>query len=119
MTGLDTNSIFFRFLFVKKLLICLEGKSMTPHWGNTILFRSSQQLPLEGLFELTRRPSWALDLPRALLSELQRYKDTVRCAVLGAEVSGHQQQQLRQTLIVRLLKTHFLTLILDFEKSTE
>ena len=31
--------------FVKKSLICLEGKSMTPHRGNTILFRSSQQLP--------------------------------------------------------------------------
>ena len=26
-------------------LICLKGKSMTPHRGNTILFRSSQQLP--------------------------------------------------------------------------
>ena len=31
--------------FVKNSLICLEGKSMTPHRGNTILFRSSQQLP--------------------------------------------------------------------------
>ena len=29
----------------KRLFICLEGKSMTPHQGNTILFRSSQQLP--------------------------------------------------------------------------
>ena len=44
-SGLATNSIFFCFLFVKKSLICLEGKSMTPHWGNAILFRSSQQLP--------------------------------------------------------------------------
>ena len=43
--GLATNSIFFCFLFVKNSLICLEGKSMTPHRGNTILFRSSQQLP--------------------------------------------------------------------------
>ena len=74
---------------------------------------------LEGLFELTRRPSRALDSPRALLPELQRYKDTVRCAALGAEVPGHRQQQLTQTLIVRLLKTHFFTSILDFEKSTE
>ena len=57
---------------------------------------------LEGLLELTRRPSWALDLPRALLPELQRYKDTVRCAALGAEVPGHRQQQQTQTLIVRL-----------------
>ena len=48
---------------------------------------------LEGLFELTRCPSRALDSPGALLLELQRYKDTVSCAVLGAEVSGHRQQQ--------------------------
>merc|ERR1712073_77905 len=69
---------------------------------------SSPSQTLEGLFELTQRPSRALDSPRALLPELQRYKDTVRCAALGAEVPGHCQQQLTQTLIVRLLKTHFL-----------
>ena len=74
---------------------------------------------LEGLFELTRRPSRALDLPRALLPELQRYKDTVRCGALGAEVPGHRQKQLTQTLIVCLLKTHLFTPILDCEKSTE
>ena len=93
-----------------------------PCQGNSILFRSSQQLPrlrLGTLFELTRRPSQALDSPRALLPELQRYKDTIRCGALGAEVPGHRQQQLTQTLIVRLLKTHFFTPILDFEKSTE
>ena len=50
---------------------------------------------LKGLFELTQRPSRALDSPRALLTELQRYKDT-------AEVTGNRQQQLTQTLIVRL-----------------
>ena len=49
----------------------------------------------------------ALDSPRVLLPELQRCKDTVRCAALGAEVPGHHQQQRTQTLIVRLLKTHF------------
>ena len=43
--GLATNSIFFLFPFCKNSLICLEGKSMTPGWGNTILFRSSQHLP--------------------------------------------------------------------------
>ena len=64
-------------------------------------------------------PSNSLDSTRALLPELQRYKDTIRCAELGAEVPGHRQQQLTQTLIVRLLKTHFFTSILDFEKSTE
>ena len=45
LPGLATNSIFFCFLFGKKSLICLKGKSMTPHRENTILFRSSQQLP--------------------------------------------------------------------------
>ena len=98
---------------------------MTPHPGEhySLPFLpatpSSPSRTLEGLFELTRRPSRALDSPRALLPELQRYKDTVRCAALGAEVPGHRQQQLTQTLIVRLLKTHFFTPILDFEKSTE
>ena len=33
-------------LFCEKSLICLDGKSMTPSWVNTVLFRSSQQLPL-------------------------------------------------------------------------
>ena len=36
---------FFLFPFCKNSLICLEGKSTTPHRGNTILFRSSQRLP--------------------------------------------------------------------------
>ena len=42
------------FPFGKKSSICLEGKSMTPHWENTMLFPSSQQLhclhlgPLKG-----------------------------------------------------------------------
>ena len=38
---------------------------------------SSPSQTLEVLFELTRRPFRALDSPRALLPELQRYKDTV------------------------------------------
>ena len=54
-----------------------------------------------------------------MLPELQRNKDAVRCAALGAEVPGHRQQQLTQNLIVRLLKTYFLTQVLDCEKSTE
>ena len=45
VAGQDTNSNLFCFPFCKKSLICLEGKLMTPHRGNTILFRSSQQLP--------------------------------------------------------------------------
>ena len=87
------------------------------------LFLPATPLPLswtlEGLFELTRHPSRALDSPRVLLPGLQRYKDTVMCAALGAEVPGRRQKQPTQTLIVRLLKTHFYTPILDCEKSTE
>ena len=98
---------------------------MTPHQGDTFLFLSCWQLPrlclepLKGFFELTRCPSRALDSPLLLLLELQRNKDTVWCAVLGEEVCGRSQEHLTQTLIVRLLITHFFTLILDFEKSTE
>ena len=67
-----------------------------------------------------RCPSRALNSPRALLLELERNKDTGRCATLGAEVTGQRQEQLTRTLIVRLLKTHrFLTPILDSEQSTE
>ena len=72
---------------------------MTPCRGNTFLFRSSQQLPrlrigtLEGLFELTRRPSRVLDSPCALLPELQRIKDTVSCGVLGAKDPGQRQEE--------------------------
>ena len=57
--------------------------------------------------------------PRVLLPELQRYKDTIRCAALGGEVPGDRQQQLTQTLIVRFLKTHLFILILDCETSTK
>ena len=80
---------------------------------------SSQSQTLEGLFGLTQRPSRALDSPHALLPELQRYKDTFRCAALSVEVPGHRPKQASQTLIVRLLKTHFFIPIFDCEKSTE
>ena len=70
---------FSSFTFCKK-------KSMTPRREDIVLFCFSQQLPsspsgtLEGLFELTQCPSRALSTsPRALLPELQRYKDTIRC----------------------------------------
>ena len=87
---------------------------MTPHWGNTFLFGSSQQPPflsqtLEGLFELTRRHSRALDSPCALLPELQRYLDTVRVCRAGR--GG--PRTLSKNLSVGLSKTHFLTSILD------
>ena len=76
-----------------------------------MIFRSSQPLPclrlgpLKGFFELTGLPSRTLDSHRALLPQLQRYKYTIRSAALGAEVPGHHQEQLTQTLDVRWLKT--------------
>ena len=48
-----------------------------------------------------------------LLPELQIYKDTVKCGELGANIPGQHQEKLMQTLIVRLLKTHFFAPIFD------
>ena len=45
-----------------------------------------------------------MDLPFALLLELQSNKEAVRCVALGAEVRGYRQKQLMQILFVRLLK---------------
>ena len=71
----------------KKSMICLEGRLTL--FSSSLLFLPaillSPSRTLEGLFELTWHPSRALDLPRALLLELQRYKDTARCAALGTE----------------------------------
>ena len=77
---------------------------MTPGGGNTFLFLSSQQLPRLRLRPLKGAVSAqkAIDLPRTLPR-----KDTVKCAVLGAEVPGHCREQLMQTSIVRLLQTLF------------
>ena len=57
---------------------------------------------IEELFELTLSLQEPTTSPLKLDLKLQRYKDTVRCGALGAEVPGHRQQQLTQTLIVRL-----------------
>ena len=78
---------------------------MTPGRGQcsslSFLPETPSSRTLEGPFELTRRPSRALDSPRALLPELQRNKVTVKCGQLGAEVPGHRPEQLTQTLFVR------------------
>ena len=79
---------------------------MTPRWGKTSLRPlvpanlSSLSRTLEELFELSQRHSRALDSPRVVLPELQRNKDTVRCAALGAEVPAHRQEQLEQYFIL-------------------
>ena len=68
---------------------------------------------LEGLFELTqRRPSRALGLSTCncfITSETQ-LQGHVRCGAVAAEFTGHCQNQLTQTLIVHLLKTHLFLL---------
>ena len=79
---------------------------------------SSPSHTLGGLFEMTQHYSWVIDLPRALLWELQRNEDTIRCVVLGAEVTDHHQRQLAQTLMVPSLKNTLFTPMLDCEKST-
>ena len=61
---------------------------MTPHWRNFSLpflpaTSSSSSRTLERLFELTWPPSRALESSNALLPELQRNQDTIRCAPLG------------------------------------
>ena len=67
---------------------------------------SSQSWTIEGLFRLIRPPSWALSSPCALLPELWRNKDTVRCVKPGEEDPWHRQQQLMQTFNF-FLKMHF------------
>ena len=77
---------------------------------NDLLSRKhfSPSQTLEGLFELTQRPSSVLDSPRALLPQLQRKKNIVMCALLGgAEVQGLCQKQLTQTLIVHFFRARF------------
>ena len=66
-TGLATNSIFFCFLFVKKIIDLPGGQINDPSSGKhySLLFLPETPLSpsrtLERLFELTRRPSRALD----------------------------------------------------------
>ena len=86
---------------------------MTPR-GNTILFRSSQQLPHLRLGPLKGFLSWhgALQGPSTRLVCCFRNYTRTPSDVLhkGAIVPpGHRQEQLIQTLIVRLLRTHFFT----------
>ena len=66
---------------------------MTPYQRkhNSLLFLpatpSFPSRTLERLFELKRHPSRAFNSPRALLPELQRNKEIVRCAALGTRDS--------------------------------
>ena len=82
---------------------------------------TSLSVVLEATYEARRGPlklTWRPSLLLRLL-ELERYKNTVRCAALGGEVPGQHEKDLPQTLIARLLKTHFLHWSLIVLKSTE
>ena len=78
LPGFATNLFFSVFLFVKKI-IDLPGEQINDpssgkHYSLPFLPATPSPLSwtLEGLFEVTWRPSRALDSPRALLPELQR-----------------------------------------------
>ena len=115
--GLATNSFFSCFLFVNKL---------KNHWhvigrGGGILFCSIPSCN----FLVSVSDHWRFFLvdtepfkgPQlAVLPEIQRNENTVWYATLGVGDPGHHQKQLKQILIVRLLRR---TLILDCEKETE
>ena len=62
---------------------------------------------LQGLFELTWRPSRSLILPCVMLLELQRNNDTFRCPTLGMEVSGHCPNSWRKPWLCLCWKKHF------------
>ena len=100
-------------------------KSMTPYRGNTVLFCSSWQLSRLCLGPLKSFLSWhdTLQGPSTYLVrsfQNKRIKDTVRYVALSAEVPGQRYKQLTQTLIVRLLRTHFTWLICwNSQKSLE
>ena len=95
---------------------------MTPLWGSIALFCFSQTLPcpylktLEGFFELTTRgPSRTLNLPRSLLPLHQRNKYSVRQAW---RFQNAVQEQLTQTLIVRLLTNTIIFVVLKIRKGS-
>ena len=90
---------FFCFLFLW-IIIDLVGPLLEKYFSLPFL---APIRTLEGLFELTWRPSRALDSPCALLQELKRYNDSVRCAVLGTKIPGHCQEQLIQTSVENAL----------------
>ena len=86
---------------------------MTPSSGKffSLLFLPATPLypsrTLAGLFEMTQHSSRALDSPDELLPELQRSKDAIKSFTPGSQDVCHEQ--MTQTLIVSLLKTHLFS----------
>ena len=101
----ETGPGLYLFLFPHRKNFPLSFLPATP---------SSPSPNHEGLFQLTRCPSRAIDSHGVLLPELQRKNNTFRCATLGAKVLKHRQQ-LTQTLIVQMSKTHSLTVTLNLD----
>ena len=119
LAGLTTSSIFSPFPLCEKSWFAWWANWL-PLFGETLISSvPTQKLPrlslgpLKGLAAWAQCPSGPSIRPHVLLLELQRYKDTVRCVALGAEVPGHHQIRPTQTLFVRLLETHFFTPIHD------
>ena len=101
-----------RARWVKKSMKIYLGKQCYLLFLPATLWSWSRNL--EGLFELTQRPSRALGLSTCncfITSETQ-LQGHVRCGAVAAEFTGHCQNQLTQTLIVHLLKTHLFLLLL-------
>ena len=100
---------FFLFALCWKSIDCLKGKLMTPHqgWRCSLSFLPatplSQSQTLEGHFELTRRPSTALNLNASVACETLEIQ-VERCATPDMKVAGHSWKLLMQTWIVGLLK---------------
>ena len=106
--GLANISIFSVY-FLQNNYWFPWGANQWPLVGETLFSFPSNLLclhlrPLKGFLSWRGALQRALDSPRALFPELQRNMDTIRCALLGNDVIGHRQNQLAQTLIVRLLK---------------
>ena len=80
-------NFYFLFPWGRKCLICMQinDPSSGKHFSLAFLpaTPSSLSWTLEGLFELSWRLSRALKLPRALLPELRRIKDTVTFGTRG------------------------------------
>ena len=78
--------IFLPFLI--KSLVCLKAKSMTPHWEqhyfSFVLSNNLISNPREALLSWLGAFQESYILPCTSLLEIQRLKDTIRCATLGA-----------------------------------
>ena len=86
--------IIFRFFFVKKSFICLEGKLMTPRQKSTFLFRSSQQLPHSIWDPLRAFLADTAPFKGIPLASCVPFRATENQGALGPAVLGPCQQQL-------------------------